>query len=125
MHLNQRTTTHRAMAKAEGNLAEGLLGAIPRVGPRGMRVSETPVLRGFSLALMPSPPASRLPPPLPLTRTEGLATATTPEHSAGLAELMLGLPRNTGKVFFYFDPVRRNDGSEEGSEAGEEEEDEL
>ena len=44
---------------------------------------------------------------------------------------MLGLPRNTGKVFFYFDPVRRgstrrrNDGSEEGSEAGEEEEDEL
>ena len=47
------------MAKAEGNLAEGLLGAIPRVGPRGMRVSETPVLRGFSLALRPSPPVSR------------------------------------------------------------------
>ena len=62
MHLNQRTTTHRAMAKAEGNLAEGLLGAIPRVGPRGIRVSETPVLRGFSLAagqppLLPSPPS--------------------------------------------------------------------
>ena len=41
---------YHAMAKAEGNLAEGLLGAIPRVGPRGIRVSETPVLRGFSLA---------------------------------------------------------------------------
>ena len=27
--------THRAMAKAEGNLAEGLLGAIPRVGLLG------------------------------------------------------------------------------------------
>ena len=35
MHLNQRITTHRAMAKAEGNLAEGLLGAIPRAGLLG------------------------------------------------------------------------------------------
>ena len=78
--------------------AVGVRGSIPRVGPRGIAcLTETPVLRGFSLALMPSPPASRLPPPLPLTRTEGLATATTPEHSAGLAELMLGLPRNTGR----------------------------
>ena len=77
--------------------AVGVRGSIPRVGPRGIAcLTETPVLRGFSLALMPSPPASRLPPPLPLTRTEGLATATTSEHSAGLAELMLGLPRNTG-----------------------------
>ena len=59
MHLNQRTTTQRAMAKAEANLAEGLLGAIPRVGSRGIRVSETPVLRGYSLELRPSPPVSR------------------------------------------------------------------
>merc|ERR1712153_287392 len=58
--------------------AVGVRGSIPRVGPRGIAcLTETPVLRGFSLALMPSPPASRLPPPLPLTRTEGLATATT------------------------------------------------
>ena len=102
--------------------AVGVRGSIPRVGPRGIAcLTETPVLRGFSLALMPSPPASRLPPPLPLTRTEGLATATTPEHSAGLAELMLGLPRNTGKVVRRGSTRRRND----GSEAGEEEEDEL
>ena len=54
--------------------AVGVRGSIPRVGPRGIAcLTETPVLRGFSLALMPSPPASRLPPPLPLTRTEGLA----------------------------------------------------
>ena len=87
--------------------AVGVRGSIPRVGPRGIAcLTETPVLRGFSLALMPSPPASRLPPPLPLTRTEGLATATTPEHSAGLAELMLGLPRNTGKVFAVCDPKK-------------------
>ena len=41
------------------------------------------------------------------SRTEGLATATTLEHSAGLAELMLGLPRNTGKVFAVCDPTRK------------------
>ena len=59
MHLNQRPTTHRAMAKAEANLAEYLLGSIPRVGSRGIRVSETAVLRGFSLVLRPSPPVRR------------------------------------------------------------------
>ena len=59
MHLNQRTTTQRAMAKAEADLAEGLLGAISRIGSRGIRVSETPVLRGYSLELRPSPPVSR------------------------------------------------------------------
>ena len=32
---HQRITTHRAMANTEGNLAEGLLGAIPRVGLLG------------------------------------------------------------------------------------------
>ena len=61
--------------------AVGVRGSIPRVGPRGIAcLTETPVLRGFSLALMPSPPASRLPPPLPLTRTEDLATATTAQY---------------------------------------------